>query len=72
MTFFQNLREWQNRAKAIRQLRSLPPEILADIGIEPGTEELAVRGLIARRDSLARPSPNVGRVERAPFALYPR
>jgi uncharacterized protein YjiS (DUF1127 family) len=60
MQFFQNLREWQNRSQAIRQLRRLPPEILNDIGIEPGTEEQAVRGLVARRDAAAKAVSDAG------------
>jgi uncharacterized protein YjiS (DUF1127 family) len=72
MRFFQNLREWQDRAQAIRQLRRLPPELLADIGIQPGTEEQAVRGLIARRDVLGNQLPESSRAERVAFALYPR
>ena len=72
MRFFQNLREWQDRAQAIRQLRRLPPELLADIGIEPGTEAQAVRGLVARRDSATKPLPDAGRAERVAFALFPR
>lgn len=72
MQFFQKLRDWQDRAQAIRQLRRLPPELLADMGIEPGTEEQAVRGLVARRDLVARQLPEAGRAERAPLALHPR
>jgi hypothetical protein len=72
MRFFQKLREWQDRAQAIRQLRRLPPELLVDMGIEPGTEELAVRGLIARRDVVGKPLPDAGRAERVALALYPR
>jgi uncharacterized protein YjiS (DUF1127 family) len=68
MKFFQNLLERQRQAQAIRQLRRLPPEILNDIGIEPGTEEQAVRGLVARRDSPAKPSPDAGRAGRVPFS----
>jgi uncharacterized protein YjiS (DUF1127 family) len=72
MRFFQNLRKWQDRAQAIRQLRRLPPELLIDMGIEPGTEEQAVRGLVARRDVLGNRLPEAGRAERVAFALYPR
>jgi len=49
-----------------------PPELLVDMGIEPGTEEQAVRGLIARRDVVANPLPETGRAEKVAFALYPR
>lgn len=58
MTFFRRLRNWRRRARAIRDLRNLPPEIRTDIGIEPGTEAEAVSGLLAREDK-PKPRPDL-------------
>lgn len=58
MTFFKRLRDWRRRGRAIRELRSLPPEILADIGIERGTEGDVASALLAQQNEM-RPRPDM-------------
>lgn len=51
----ENLRCWQARRRAIRQLHAMPDHLLADIGIERGNIEDVVHGL-QRRQRVERPA----------------
>lgn len=50
---------WNERRRAIRQLRAMPDHLLADIGIERYEIEAVVNGLHASQPQTRRPQPQI-------------
>ena len=48
MNILASLRQAHRRRQAVRQLRSLPPELLGDIGIEPGQIHEVVSDMLTK------------------------